>query len=673
MTDLAFLWHMHQPDYRDESGVMGMPWVFLHAIKDYVDMPWYLSRYPKLKATFNLTPPLIEQILLLEEKGISADRFLSLWVKPPESLSNPEKEWVVKICRSSQFPTMVKPLHRYAELYQHKSYDDTELLELETLFLLAWCGNYLREKDPIVRSLLDKGKSYDQRDKESLLDALMTFIPTVLPYYRERMEAGQIALSTTPLNHPILPLLIDMENARISNPNTVIPEHPLSLEKDAELQVEKALELYRETFGRAPVGFWPAEGAVDRRSLSLYSERGLRWVATDEAILFASLESSERSALYRRHNVDGVQIAFRDHTLSDLIGFTYRYREAEEAADDFLGHLEKIERSYKNAAVSVILDGENAWEFYPDNGKPFFDALYRKLRENASWCRTLTLDEAAEKPSSPLPKLHPGSWIHGTFDTWVGHPQKNAAWEMIYQTKRDIEHHEKSLNPATREKIRYHFLAAECSDWFWWYGDDHHTDYASEFDALFRKHLITIYTLAGLAVPAGLYLPIVSHQDHHALVDEPKFPITPIIDGRVSSFFEWLGAGRSDESRLYSTMDRVRGPIDTLYWGEDAGQIYLRLDGEMKQLDRSAVLHLYTEENRKEISIPLDGSPLPRKIRTAKKEILELALPKKLFGRLKKIHLRLELEIDGRIVQTLPGAGELSIDLEDDFSENWFV
>ncbi len=672
MMRLAFLWHMHQPDYRDESGVMEMPWVFLHAIKDYVDMPWLLSRHPRLKATFNLTPSLIEQLKLLESEGIAADRFLSLWTKDPSDLQVEERRWLIKLCKSSQRQTMVAPLPRYAELYEQTEYTDRELIELEVLFLLAWSGNYLRYSDRGIQRLLRKGRGYDASDKKTLLETLTAFIPTVLPFYRKRLEAGQIAVSTTPLKHPILPLLIDMQNARLSNPKTPLPEHPLSLEEDARIHVERAIELYREVFGRDPLGFWPAEGAVDPKSVALYKEKGVRWIATDEAILFASLGSSERSALYRPYRHQGVQIAFRDHGLSDLIGFTYRYWDAERAAEDFLQHLEAIEHGTKDPVVSVILDGENAWEFFPENGRPFFEALYRRLDATDGY-RTVTMDEYAEEDARELPRLHPGSWINGCFDTWVGHPQKNAAWEMIYQTRRDLKHHEKELDAATRERIRYHFLAAECSDWFWWYGDDHHTDYAEEFDALFRAHLIDIYRLAGLAVPSALYLPLVGHRDHHALVDAPKFPISPVIDGRVSSFFEWLGAGRSDESRLYSTMEGLRGPVKTLYWGEDDSSVYLRFDGEMERLGDDARLLLYPDESSAPLMLPLDGHSLPQGVRLAKDEILEVALDKALFGKLRTLHLRLELEKDGRIVQTLPASGELTLDLQDDFSENWFV
>ncbi|BDY11739.1 glycoside hydrolase family 57 protein [Hydrogenimonas cancrithermarum] len=672
MVDLSFFWHMHQPDYRNGEGVMRMPWVFLHAIKDYYDMPWILSRFPRLKASFNVTPPLIEQLLLYEKEGVESDHFLSLWAKSPQSLSSDEYEWVLKICRSSQFETMVKPLPRYAELYEKKRLNADEYVEFEVLFMLAWCGNYLRKDNEHIATLLKKGRGYDARDKALLIETLLSFIPKILPFYGELLKKGQVSLATTPLNHPILPLLLDMNNAKIANPKTAIPSDPLSLEGDAKAQVERAVVLYKELFGLSPTGFWPAEGAVDEKSVAIYKSHGIRWIATDEAILFRSLGCDTREALYRRYGYDNLFIAFRDHFLSDLIGFTYRFWDAEKAAEDFVSHLHTIGERYGDAAISVILDGENAWEFYRNNGYDFFDALYTKL-DDTQWCRTVTMDETAEKGFETLPKIHPGSWIYSTFDTWVGHPQKNTAWERIYQTKRDYLRHEGRLDERQKAAITDHFLAAECSDWFWWYGDDHFTDYADEFDRLFRNHLIEIYRLMDVAPPANLFQPIAGERDLHALMSEPKFPIHPTIDGRISSFFEWLGSGMMDEGRLFSTMDKVRGPIETIYWGENGGAVYLRLDGDMEKLKRSGVLHIYIDELDTPIDLAAADAPLHGDISFAVGDIVEIALSKRIFRGMNKIHLRIEVELDGQVVQTLPGVSELGIDLQDDFSENWFV
>ncbi|WP_456322219.1 glycoside hydrolase family 57 protein [Hydrogenimonas sp.] len=676
MIDLSFFWHMHQPDYRNGKGVMRMPWVFLHAIKDYYDMPWMVERHEGIKASFNITPPLITQLKLYEKEGYSCDRFLSLWMKHPTSLGNEERKWVQKICTTTQFETMVKPIPRYAELYnKNEPLSDNELVELEILFMLAWCGNYLRRNEPVVSTMLERGGGFKNEEKERLMDALLAFIPTILPYYASLASShGKkiVSLSTTPLNHPILPLLLDMQNAKRSNPKTILPQNPLPLVEDAYAQVERAKALYSETFGAEPMGFWPAEGAVDEKSVAIYKERGLRWIATDEAILFRSLESDDRRELYRRREYNGVYIAFRDHTLSDLIGFTYRYKDAHSAVDDFIAHLESIDKNHETAAVSVILDGENAWEFYPNNAFDFFEVLYSRLAQT-SWCKTVTMDEMAQKPRTPLDNLHPGSWIFGTFDTWVGHPQKNAAWEMIYQTRRDYLHHEPTLDKKIKEAIIEHFLASECSDWFWWYGDDHYTEYIEEFDSLFRNHLIEIYHLMNIAPPASLFVPIAGKKELHALISEPKFPITPAINGRVDSFFEWLGSGTIDESRLFSTMDRVRGPIDRIHWGEDRKNIYIRLDGDLPKLKKDGVLAIFFDESKESIEIEVPHLPIHGDIIAAAEDTVEISIAKKIFDGLQKVHMRIEVTMGDSIVQTLPGVSELEIDLNEDFSKNWFV
>lgn len=671
---LNFFWHMHQPDYRNKDGRMDMPWVFLHAIKDYYEMPWLLSRHPSLKATFNITPPLIEQLLLYINEGIERDLFLTLWSKDPRDLSSDERSYVIKICNSTQFDTMVKPFHRYVELYKRDDLNDPEFIELEVLFMLAWCGNFLRENDETVGRLIKKGHGFTSVDKRELLETLMRFLQTILPFYRSLLESGQISLSTTPFNHPILPILIDMKNAQRSNPHTQIPTNHFPLVEDAREQVKRAVDLYEEIFGRKPTGFWPAEGAVDEKSVEIYKEHGLKWIATDEAILFKSLDDGAREELYARYAYNDLFIAFRDHALSDLIGFTYRFWEADRAADDFIDHLKAIDGKVENPSVSVILDGENAWEFYHNNAFEFFEELYRKLA-HTSWCTTVTMDELSAAHEKELSRLHPGSWIFGTFDTWVGHPEKNAAWELIYQTKSDYLHHREKIAEDVKAKITDHFLAAECSDWFWWYGEDHYTEYAEEFDKLFRNHLIEIYGLMDMPAPTSLFKPITGDKkDLHALINEPKFPIQPIIDGHVTSFFEWLGSGMIDETRLFSTMDKVRGPISKIYWGEDRETLYIRLDGEMEALKRSGAVKIYVKGLDSTIDIDFRTPPSNELISMAIDRIVEIGIRKRLyFHDMDKVRLRLEVLIDGEVAQVLPGVSELEIDLNEDYSRHWFI
>jgi len=670
--NLSFFWHMHQPDYRDSSGVMKMPWVFLHAIKDYYEMPWILSQYPSLKATFNITPPLIEQ-LKLYSNPLENDYFLNLWNRHPSKLEEDEKQWLIKTCKSSNFDTMVKPFAAYAELYHQDYFDDQEIIDLEVLFLLAWSGQYLRQNSNIVKKLLQKTHRFTQQEKKELLDELSAFVLEILPFYGKLARDGIISLSTTPYNHPILPLLFDMNNAQKANPHAILPDNPLSLAEDALEQVSRAISLYEETFGLKPTGFWPAEGAVDEKSVELYGQLGLKWIATDEAILFRSLNSDHRNALYKPYRYKGVTIGFRDHGISDLIGFTYRFKKPSEAAEHFVRAIESLAENPEAKTLFVILDGENAWEYFEENGYPFLTELYKGLLK-LSWCKTVTMDEVAASNAKKLEKLAPGSWIGGDFSTWSGHPDKNRAWELIYQTKRDVEHCTHPISDETARQIQFHFLASECSDWFWWYGDDHATDFALEFDTLFRNHLITIYQLMNIHPPADLFEPIISHKSTASFMVRPQTVIHPVIDGKVSSFFEWIGCGSIDESRLFSTMDRVRGPIEKISYGHDNDYVFIAFEGDILQLRKEhAKLQIIIEETEENCSLLLGEANRDCPVHFAIDDSIELALPISMLDGYTRIHLRFEFEHNNTILQTLPGYGALEIDIDEDYTKNWFV
>ncbi|MCK4441659.1 MAG: glycoside hydrolase, partial [Sulfurovaceae bacterium] len=336
----------------------------------------------------------------------------------------------------------------------------------------SWCGAYLK-KD--LKNFINK-KRYTQSDKEYLFTHLTDFIKTILPYYKKLADHGTISLFTTPYSHPILPLLLDMNNAKYANPNTKLPSNPISLKDDAIRHIQKAKNIYQESFDTGTKGLWPAEGAVDEESLTLYHKQGIKYIATDEAILHKSGEMNH----HRVYNKNGVMIFFRDHGLSDLIGFKYRFMDEDEAVEDFVSKL------LEDAEVtSVIVDGENAWEFYQNGGFQFLEKLYIKLQDKMIKAEDIKIEQ-----TQPLDRLVSGSWIYANFNTWVGDDEKNKAWEYLFKAKA-LYSKEGIKNFDIDEK----FLLAECSDWFWWYGEGHHTDFAKEFDELFRRHLIDIYSL----------------------------------------------------------------------------------------------------------------------------------------------------------------------------------
>ncbi|MDQ1326239.1 MAG: hypothetical protein QG564_1364 [Campylobacterota bacterium] len=678
--NVAFLWHMHQPDYRDASGIMQMPWVFLHAIKDYYDMPWMLARHSGLKATFNITPSLIAQLKLYYENPQESDRFLALWLRDVSSLNRAEYRWMLKLCKITRYETMVSKIPLYDKLYKKESYTDEEFFDLQVLFLLSWCGVYLRTNNAVVKEMLAREGGFIYEDKLSLLKELINFITGIFDYYIALKNRDLISLSTTPFNHPILPLLLDINSATAVNPSTNIPKYHLSLKEDALLQIQKAKELFVETFGFFPDGFWPAEGAVDEKSVALLRNCRAEWIATDEEVLFRSINSKERAALYTPYDYNGMCICFRDHQLSDLIGFTYRFWEPKIAAKDFISLLQSIHKANDNATVFIILDGENAWEFYENNAFYFFDELYKSI-STASWLNTLHIKDVKKLSRKKLDKLTAGSWINGEFNTWVGGREKNRAWELLFTAKRDYDHHKESVDDATKIKISEHFLAAESSDWLWWYGEDHYTMFGFEYDMLFRSHLICIYSLIKIAPPLDFFEPIIQKRSSGDFWLQPQSNISPNINGKHDSFFDWIGCGVVYESNFYATMDQKRGPVEKILYGQDFENIYFAFEADRSELKSSHfLLRLIIDPIgfNEEIAFVFNGEKHYKNssnhitYEVAYKDWVEIKIDKNSIEK-QKLYFRFEFLKNGAVVQVLPGFGMLEIDMDSDFSDRWFI
>ena len=611
-----------------------MPWVFLHSIKDYYDMPWIAAK-ESVKVTFNLTPTLLEQISLYQ-KGAEVDRFLTLLLqKEPE-----DRDFILKVCKSTRSP-MRKGFWRYEELYQKDELTEQELLDCEVLFLLCWCGNFLRQNNALVQKLIQKQQHFTYEEKVSLIEELLRFVSTIIPFYAKLYKEKKIDLSTTPYYHPIVPLLLDVTVAKEADPTIELPHNPISLQDDAKLHIQKSIDLFGCLFGTAPKGFWPAEGAVDAKSAALYKEHGIEWIATDEEIL----KKSGHTNIYTPYTYQDMRIFFRDHTLSDLIGFTYKNIEAKEAAQDFTNRIESIDEKL----VCIIVDGENAWEYYPDNGYPFLTNLYRTLSKTT---RFVGMSDAKRLEAAKLQKLAPGSWIYANFNTWIGDEEKNRAWELLFATKRE------ALRVGKEDPlVTQHFLEAECSDWFWWYGKGHYTEYAKEFDELYRSHLIAIYHLLGLPHPKALDIPIVGAHSLQTFINKPKNYIYPVIDGKVTSFFEWLDAGFIDE-RGGATMQQVTNIIDAIYYGQNEERFFLRLDGDMQKV-KNATLHIYFEQQELPFIIAIET-------------IAEIAIEKKFFSSSQGI-IEIAIKQEDKTLQILPSLTPLVVDLDEDYTKNWFI
>lgn len=693
---------MHQPYYKDDmQNEYKMPWVFLHAIKDYYELPYYLSKFDKVKATFNLVPSLIEQ---LEEygKGFVNDIFLSCVQKDVSTLTQNERVFLAKTLFFANPKKMIHPLTRYRELYSKKNrynedaafadeLENKEILDLEVLFLLSWCSNALRESSHLVQALIKKERGYSESDKTTLFSELFSFVSTIIPFYKKLQKEGKIEVATTPFYHPILPLLIDKNEAKKADKYAVTPKVFADFKTDAARHVDMSISKYEDVFGVKPSTFWPAEGSISNAALELLSKSGVKYIGADEDVLFKSLDSRYRSEIYKRYYVgreDKIGALFRDKVLSDLIGFTYSGKDAKEAVSDFMGRLKELYDFINfEAVVPIILDGENAWEYYENNAKDFFELLYSEL-EKANWCDTLTFSEVFEKDdieSAFIESINPGSWIYGTFSTWMGHEEKNKAWELLSETKNAFEEAKISLSEDSLEKARKELMIAEGSDWFWWYGNDHYTLQADEFDELFRKHLLNIYKIIAKEPPAKLFESI-NKAKAVKIKQKPKNYITPDIDGKMTDFYEWLGAGSIDLDAEFSAMDSSGFHFEKLFWGFDDKNIYFAISGKFAELiDKGYDLCIELVGTQAlKIKLPFVSkthkmgcgeSKIEGIIESAVDEVFEISLPKSCLDCVCDTLLQVSFEIkkEGKVIEKAPLYGSLQLEVNEKFLEDWYI
>jgi alpha-amylase/alpha-mannosidase (GH57 family) len=552
MVRLALLWHMHQPYYEDlATGEHILPWVRLHAIKDYWGMVALLKEFPGIRVTFNLVPSLVVQVQAFAEDR-ARDRHLALGLKPAVDLSADEARWLVANGFHAPYDRMIAPYPRYAELHARRmaraGFAVDDLRDLQVWHKLAWMDPDLMLTDPRLTLLVAEGRGYTEDDKQSLRRVELDILARVVPEYRDAGAGGQIELSTSPFYHPILPLLCDSDVHLRAHPQAARPGQPFRRPEDARLQIARAVEFHEATFGKRPAGMWPSEGALSDEAVTLIGELGLSWIATDEDLLSRSIgQPMSAELLYRPYRLNGGPVAlFRDHGLSDRIGFQYKTWDATAAADDFVERVRSAGSRYSSATggevatVSVILDGENAWEYYPGGGRPFLRALYGAL-EGASDIQTVTMAEAAAGASAALPSIFPGSWINGDFYIWIGHRDDHRAWDQLSAARRTFDARATHVGPAARQRALDEILIAEGSDWFWWYGDDHSSDQDAEFDELFRRHLRNAYTSLEVPPPEELFATNISTSIGPNRL-EPSGTLDITLDGRDSSFLEWVGS-----------------------------------------------------------------------------------------------------------------------------------
>jgi hypothetical protein len=453
----------------------------------------------------------------------------------------------------------------------------------------------------------------------------------IVPRYRRLMERDQIELTTTPFFHPILPLVIDTDFTRRARPDLPLPSR-FHAPEDAETQLQRAVEFHAATFGKPPVGLWPSEGSVCPELIPMLPKVGLRWLATDEGILARSLGAAQQPwerhrDLYQPYRVgpegQDVTMLFRDREISDAFGFVYHKTTPDMAAEDVLRRVRHIihQAPQEQVTVAIVLDGENPWEHYHEGGEQFLSLLYTACATGALdghglRTSTATVSQALEAAPAKhrISHLHSGSWINQDYKIWIGHQEDNQGWDLIGQTRSRLAEVSASLPPDRAQTAWDELYAAEGSDWFWWYGDDFDCGYNDEFDRLFRTHLRNVWTIAGLTPPDLLNQPICSPRGmpEADLATAPLALLNPVLDGLVTDFFEWRGAGRIKTQPPLGAMWKAEGVLTDILFGWSLDRLYLRLDPDEQsqalQAGLTVELQLHTPARLYRLSFSLAPS-----------------------------------------------------------------
>ncbi len=537
---VVLCWHMHQPQYRDHAkGEYKLPWTYLHAIKDYVDMAAHLEAVPDAKAVVNFAPVLLDQLAdyavqvrgYLDQGKPIRDPLLAALVEPVLPAHPERKLELINDCLRvnrhrviERFPAYAS-LARLAEVFHEHCEDavyasDQFIIDLLVWYHLGWMAETVRRENLLVKRLQEKAQGFTIHDRRELLGLIGELLGGIIDRYKLLAENGQVELSVTPYAHPITPLLLDLNSAREAMPEVPLPDannYPGGEER-AHWHVKAGIDLFERYFGFKPTGCWPAEGGVSTDTLALIDEYDFRWTATGESVLRHSLRdhvseeaSAALDAVMQGYRLPGQKITcfFRDDTLSDEIGFTYQDWHADDAVSNFIHRLEQMQAAYpdRKLVVPIILDGENAWESYPENAYHFLHTLYKYLAAHET-LQLSTFSECLDAgvETAELAGMTSGSWVYGTFSTWIGDRDKNRGWDMLIDAKKTYDKVVKAgtLKPEKLLAVQEQLAICEGSDWFWWFGDYNPSDTVSDFEALFREHLSNLYALLAVEPPEYL-------------------------------------------------------------------------------------------------------------------------------------------------------------------------
>jgi alpha-amylase/alpha-mannosidase (GH57 family) len=647
---VILLWHQHQPFYKDlVTGEYRLPWVRLHALKDYYGMVKLLDEFPDVHQNFNIVPSLIVQIQDYIA-GTAQDPFLRVASKPAADLSLGERRFALQYLFQANPENVIGRYPRYRELLERfrehgasperaeKYFQPQDFTDLQVLSQLAWFDEFfLEEKD--VAELVQKGRQFSLDDQNFVIKREREELAKVLPAHADAAKRGSIEISATPFYHPILPLVCDTSAGAVSSPGLPLPQNRFRHPEDARDQLVRGLDLHEQVFGVRPTGVWPSEGSLSEEVLAIAHSVGIQWMATDEGVLgrsagtFFSRDGNGRlpahlaEKLYNIHRYDNgstaMHMVFRDHTISDLIGFVYSGMPPADAARHLIGNIKEAARPVlahgRDAVVSIILDGENAWEYYPKSGREFLRRFYDGLqRESGLESVTVSQAIARHRDFGKLTSLTPGSWINANFNVWIGAPEDNRAWDYLYNAREFYAQNAARATEAQRKLAFEEILIAEGSDWNWWYGPEHHSANDRDFDELYRKHLSNVYQALGATPPDYLSQPITGAEVRPSFIPQTAY-IYPRIAGDMVRYFEWMGAAVYTADHRAGAMHGKQFLLDSVHTGIDATHVYGRLDFKEKlpEQDFELVVNLESwasQEPRPRRALRLDASVRAQKI-----------------------------------------------------------
>lgn len=627
---IAFYWHMHQPVYQlSPTGDFLMPWVRLHAVKDYLDMALWAKKFDKLKLNFNFVPVLINAIINYGENE-AHDIHSRLTITPQDELTNEDKIFILNNFFDANYQTMIlanPEYHRLYQIVQSSGTEDTsifsnqEYADLMALFNLAWIDPSFKTSNSELKKLVKKGKNYTLEDRIAIIQIQRDIIKKIIPTIRKLIEKNKIEITTSPYYHPILPILLDYKNIK-KNSSPANDLQDLKTDLDAKMQTKMALDRIEEVFGKRPRGVWPSEQCVSAKTLEMLSSLGVEWSLSDEGILANSInfefehdfkgyikEPYHLLKTYKyKTSTSDLKMVFRESTIPNLIGFEYQNHNPIATANDLYDRIKVLQSKILSSPdnehlLTIALDGENCWENYLEDGASFLKTLYTLITEDDS-LETVLLSDYLEKTKEDklLPKIASGSWINRNFKLWIDEPVKDIAWTYLKRVRQDFANFVKRepLNPNI-ELARRELFICEGSDWFWWYGEPNDSGRDNIFDFLFRTHLKNVYRYLDLDTPKYLDDPL-SDISTSKPSKYPKSLITPSINGKnvVDENDEWNNAGYIEipdgpvlrESKLF---DKIR-------FGNDQNNFYLKfhlnkyIKENLELSKRTYQMYIYTRK-----------------------------------------------------------------------------